>query len=85
VPSIVQSDNGSEFINQSFRDLLQSRGIKQITSQAGRPQTQGLVERFNGTLKGMIKKDYLYTGKAEWATELPAFLKAYNSTPQRAT
>jgi len=33
----------------------------------------------------MIKKDYMYTGKAEWASELPAFLKAYNSTPQKVT
>lgn len=49
----VQSDNGSEFLGQ-FSELLQQRGIRQIFSTAGKPQTNGMIERFNKTLKRII-------------------------------
>lgn len=49
------SDRGSNFISsvaQSVYDLL---GIKKLTSTAYHPETQGLIERFNGTLVRILK------------------------------
>ena len=85
LPKSIQSDNGSEFINRKFKARLKSLKIKQILSTAGKPQTNGLIERFNGTLKRFIKSDLLSTGENDWDVSLPLYLKAYNSTPQTTT
>jgi hypothetical protein len=37
----IQSDNGSEFINKKFVDFLNKNGIKQILSEAEKPQSNG--------------------------------------------
>ena len=50
----VQSDNGTEFLNGSFQSLLKSRGVRHITVNVGDHNRQGLIERFNRTLEGII-------------------------------
>lgn len=82
-PKVIRSDNGSEFISESFRKLLEDKGIKQVLGTAGHPQTQGGVERFNGILKRLIKMEYLHTGTRDWAKNLPLFLRNYNNSYQR--
>ena len=44
------------------------------------PQTDGLVERFNHTLKSMLRKTFTTEGK-NW-DDLPYFLFAYREVPQ---
>lgn len=85
LPSVLQSDNGSEFVNKAFKAFLQSKKIKHILSTAGKPQTNGLVERFNGTIKRMIKADRLDSGVNNWDNSLDAYLRVYNQTPQDTT
>lgn len=48
------------------------------------PQTDGLVERFNQTLKAMLKKFVSETGK-DWDKWLPFLLFAYREVPQAST
>lgn len=48
------------------------------------PQTDGLVERFNKTLIGMLKKFVSDTGK-DWDKWLPFLLFAYREVPQSST
>jgi hypothetical protein len=55
-PKTILSDNGSEFTNKSLRNKLQKLDIKQIFSIPGNPQSNSLVERFNGTMKRMLRK-----------------------------
>jgi transposase InsO family protein len=47
----IRSDNGSEFINNKFVDFLHKNDIKQILSEAGAPQSNGMIERANATIK----------------------------------
>lgn len=82
-PKVVRSDNGSEFIAAGFKELLKERGIKQVLSAAGKPQSNGQIERFNGILKRLINMSYLSTGRSNWVSELPSFLRNYNATWQR--
>lgn len=42
---VIQSDNGTEFINQKMRRLLQYEHIGQHTSTAYTPQQNGIIER----------------------------------------
>ena len=49
------SDNGGEFINEIMRDVMTRLGVsKHTTSRPRNPQTQGLVEVRNGTIKKKI-------------------------------
>jgi len=53
-PKILQFNRGPEFVNDVLQQLLKSKNIHQLLSDPYNPQTQGSIERFNGTLKRMI-------------------------------
>ncbi|GJZ06796.1 retrovirus-related pol polyprotein from transposon TNT 1-94 [Tanacetum coccineum] len=46
----VRTDNGTEFINQTFREFYENVGISHQTSVARTPQQNDVVERRNQTL-----------------------------------
>ena len=46
----IRSDNGSEFINKKFKEYLEKNDIKQILGEAGKPQSNGMIERANGSI-----------------------------------
>ncbi|GJZ91977.1 retrovirus-related pol polyprotein from transposon TNT 1-94 [Tanacetum coccineum] len=46
----VQTDNGTEFVNQTLREFYENIGISHQTSVARTPQQNGVVERRNWTL-----------------------------------
>jgi len=80
---VLQSDNGAEFVNAKFEEMIGSYGIKHITGIAGRPQSQGIIERFNGSLKDYIQKDITATGKNEWPKHLQTYIDNYNNSYHR--
>ena len=49
-PKAISTDNGNEFRAQRFRDGLSELGIEHRYIRAGRPQSNGKVERVQGTL-----------------------------------
>lgn len=49
----ILSDNGKEF-TRNFSQYLKNQKIKQIFGLPHTPTTQGIIERFNGTIKNMI-------------------------------
>lgn len=51
VPQTVRTDNGSDFISQSFVRALNSLGIRQERTDAFSPEQKGIVERAIGTLQ----------------------------------
>ncbi|CAB4043387.1 Retrovirus-related Pol poly from transposon, partial [Paramuricea clavata] len=53
---ILLSDQGSNLIGQLMRQLYELLGISHIKTLVYHPEANGLVERFNGTLKHMLKK-----------------------------
>jgi len=53
VPARLLSDNGGNFSSDIAKSFYQILGLKKLFGAAYHPQTQGLVERFNGTLIGM--------------------------------
>lgn len=77
---VLQTDNGSEFIDNEFQRYLEENGIRHVTGIAGRPQGQGIIERFNGVLKNYIMKDITATGKNNWPKNLQQYLDNYNNT-----
>jgi transposase InsO family protein len=83
IPKEVVSDQGAQFIGEVMQQvykLLQVTGIKTTPFHA---QANGLVEKFNGTLKSMMKKMCLEQPK-EWDRMIPALLFAYREVPQES-
>ena len=60
-PTILQTDNGSEFNNASFKQWNITNNILWRSSRAYKPTTQGAVERLNRTLKSAIYQDWVLT------------------------
>lgn len=55
--------------------------IKQVRTPVYHPQTGGLVERFNRTLKGMLRA-CIQGDLRKWESILPTLLLAIRETPQ---
>lgn len=83
-PSIVMSDNGSEFM-AILNKKLENAGVKHWTGTPGRPQSQGIIERFNGTIKKYIEQGITSTKKKEWVRYLQTYINNYNNTPRTTT
>ena len=56
LPKVIQSDQGTHFVNQVIEQLTERFRIRHSLSSAYHPQSNGLVERFNRTLcEGIVK------------------------------
>ena len=67
-----------------LQELYTVLHIRRIRTTPYHPQTDGLVERFNGTLKSMLRKFVGRSGK-DWDEYLPYLLFAYREVPQEST
>jgi hypothetical protein len=54
-PLEILSDQGTDFMSDVMRHFTQEFDIKQIRTSPYRPQTNGSCERFNRTMKSMIR------------------------------
>jgi hypothetical protein len=79
-PKIIQSDNGSEFISNEFKDMIDDLGIKHLFSMSYTPQSQDQIERFNRTLKRLIFTYLTQNKSKQWAAALSALVENYNNT-----
>ncbi|KAL0156516.1 hypothetical protein M9458_047762, partial [Cirrhinus mrigala] len=84
IPEEILTDQGTNFTSQLMRQFQQQLGIKSIRTSPYHPQTDGLVERFNQTLKTMLRKFVADTGR-DWDKWLPFLLFAYREVPQAST
>ena len=83
--TILQSDNGSEFVNKKVQSWLATCGVISRTSRAYRPQSQGGVERLNKSIKGAAYLDWMVTGRDLSDEELRSIVFAYNTTVHSVT
>ena len=84
-PHSIRSDNGSEFINQKFKNYLEKNGIKQILAEAGKPQSNGLIERANASIKELIQKSLEINPKFDWVKNLDKLIENINNSNHRIT
>ena len=82
IPHTLISDNGGEFVQQDFEKWLKNQGIQHNLTSAYHPQSNGKVERFNGTIQAILLK---LTGgnPKKWSKHLPEALLAYNTNPSQ--
>ena len=83
-PEEILSDCGTQFISGLMKELHRLLSIKTVTTTPYHPQSNGMVERFNGTLKAMLKKVVQDEPKT-WDRMVPAVLFAYRELPNAST
>ena len=84
VPKEILTDQGSNFTSQLLAEVYRLLHIQPIKTSPYHPQTDGLVERFNQTLKMMLRKTACDEGK-DWDKWVPYLLFAYREVPQSST
>ena len=74
-PNLIESDRGKEFYNNIFQDFLNKNNIKLYS----RKSSYGAVfaERFNRTIRDLLKKIVFEKGDAKWIDILPTITKQY--------
>lgn len=81
IPKTIYSDQGSEFNNKEFMDLLKKHDIKIIFATDHAP----FIESFNKTMKNRLFK-YMALHKTDnWSKALKQVLDGYNNTPHTST
>ena len=76
VPREILTDQGTNFTSRLLIELYRMLHIQPIRTTPYHPQTDGLVERFNQTLKLMLRKTAVKEG-LDWDKMLPYVLFAY--------
>ena len=80
-PKKMQFDEGKEFLNKEFKNLLKNNQIKfyHVSSVV----KACVVERFNRTLKEKMWRYFTFTGKYVYIDVLQKLIKSYNSSYHR--
>ena len=84
VPQEVLHDLGTQFVSEVMREVSRLLSIKQLTSTLYHPICNGLVERFNRTMKQMLKR-LCAEEPRDWDRYINALLFAYREVPQEST
>ncbi len=84
IPWYIHSDNGSEFKNNLFKEMVDKLNSTHKFSTSYHPQSQGYVERVNGTVKKIIRK-YVDNDQRNWSDVIPYVQFAYNCTMNSTT
>lgn len=79
----ILTDQSTNFMSATLEEVYRLLQVERIRTSPYHPQTDGLVERFNATLKSMLKK--LVGRKKDWDEYLPYLLFAYREVPQEST
>ena len=80
----ILSDEDTNIMLQLLKELCNLLHINQIQTSPCHPQTDGLVERFNKTLKAMLRKLISKESK-DWDRLVSYVLFAYCKVPQSTT
>ena len=83
-PHIILSDNGTQFTSQMTQAFTKLLDITQIFAARYHPQSNGVVERLNQTLKLMLAKVTIDKPK-DWDIYLPMVLFAYRNSIHQTT
>ena len=82
-PNLIESDRGKQFNNKIFQDFLNKNNIKvysRNTSLGG-----VYAERFNRTMRDLLKKPVFEKGDGKWIDILQAITKQYNNRVHNST
>ncbi|GFO42837.1 gypsy retrotransposon integrase-like protein 1 [Plakobranchus ocellatus] len=83
IPEEVLSDQGKKFISDCMKEVCHLLGIKQKTTTPYHPMCNGMVERFNTTLKTCLRR-LCSEQPRQWHWYINPLLFAYREVPQES-
>ncbi|XP_071501873.1 uncharacterized protein [Diadema antillarum] len=83
-PHEMLTDRGTQFMSDVMKEVSRLMSIRHITTTPYHPACNGLVEKFNGTMKQMLKK-MCEERPQDWDRYIDALLFAYREAPQAST
>ena len=84
VQEALLSDRGANLLSNLVVGLCDLLGIRKLNTTSYHSQCDGMVERFNRTLKAMLRKHAARFG-TQWDNYLPSVLWAYWNAPHETT
>jgi len=85
-PTLLQSDNGREFVNKVVEKYVQQWGsIEFIHGRPRHPQSQGMVENANKQLRRKLLKWMDETGRFDWTSGLDCIIMRMNNRVSETT
>ena len=82
-PATLISNNGPQFVSNTFEKFLKSKGIAHVKASPYHPQGNGVIERMHRTLNNIIAK--CTDTKGNWAQVVPMALYFLRCMPNRST
>ena len=81
--NLLETDDGKAYVNKIFNEFMNNYNIKRYS----RNTALGTVfaERFNRTIRNLLKKPIFKEGKASWISELSSVVKKFNNTVHNST
>jgi transposase InsO family protein len=83
-PRTLLSDRGGEFLSELSSETYKLMNIKKLNTSGYRPQTNGMVEKFNHTLAQSISQ-YISADQRDWDEFLPFACFQYRSSRNEST
>ena len=84
VPEEILSDLGAQFVSECMKEVARLLSIKQLTTTPYHPMCNSLTEKFNGTMKSMLKR-LCSEQPRQWHRYINPLLFAYREVPQEST
>ena len=82
-PNLIESDRDKGFYNYIFQDFLSKNNIKLYSRNSSFGSV--FAERFNRTIRDLLKKIVFEHGDANWIDVLPTITKQYNNRIHSST
>ena len=82
-PNLIETDRGKEFYNNIFQDFLNKNNIKLYSRNSSFGSV--FAERFNRTIRDLLKKPVFEKGDGKWIDILPTITKQYNNKVHSST
>lgn len=84
VPQKIHTDQGRDFESLLFSSLCKSLAVEKTRTIPYRPQTDGMIERFNRTLQDMLSA-FVNENRDDWDDHLPNIMTGYRATLHKST
>ncbi|KAK6177716.1 hypothetical protein SNE40_015762 [Patella caerulea] len=84
VPLSLHTDQGSNFGSKVFASMCQTLAIHKTRTTPFRPQSDGMIERANQTIKNMLSA-FVNENQNDWDKYLPMIMMAYRSSIHEST
>ena len=84
IPEVILTNSGTNIYSDLLSEFYRFFGIRPIQTLAYHPETDGIVERYNSTLKSGLQK-FIDRFGGQWHRSLPCLLFAFRELPHETT